>query len=196
MGADRERVVAYFSRVFNKAEKRYCVTRRELLAVVLSVRHFKYYLCGLPFTVRTDHSALQWLVSFREPEGQVARWLEELQAYNFTVVHRAGAQHSNADALSRRPCAADGCHHCERRESREHELCEEEQQKAVRRAEVVDCRELQMVSVGEWRQQQELDPTYSLCISGWSHSRGGHGKRWQDSHRPPRGCGQSSTRCV
>ena len=162
VGADGERVVAYFSRVFNKAEKRYCVTRRELLAVVLSVRHFKYYLCGLPFTVRTDHSALQWLMSFREPEGQVARWLEELQAYNFTVVHRAGAQHSNADALSRRPCAADGCHHCERRESRELELCEEEQQqqqlKAVRRAEVVDCRELQMVSVGEWRQQQELDP--------------------------------------
>ena len=153
VGADGERVVAYFSRVFNKAEKRYCVTRRELLAVVLSVRHFKYYLCGLPFTVRTDHSALQWLMSFREPEGQVARWLEELQAYNFTVVHRAGAQHSNADALSRRPCAADGCHHCERRESREHELCEEEQQqqqlKAVRRAEVVDCRELQMVNVGE-----------------------------------------------
>src|SRR4029434_3872452 len=107
---------------------------------------------GLPFTVRTDHSALQWLMSFREPEGQVARWLEELQAYNFTVVHRAGAQHSNADALSRRACAADGCHHCERRESRELELCEEEQQqqqlKAVRRAEMVDCRELQMVSVG------------------------------------------------
>ena len=41
-----ERVVAYFSRAFNKAERRYCVTRRELLAVVLSIRHFKYYLCG------------------------------------------------------------------------------------------------------------------------------------------------------
>ena len=27
--------------------------------VVLSVRPFKYYLRGLPFTVRTDHSALQ-----------------------------------------------------------------------------------------------------------------------------------------
>ena len=123
VGADRERVVAYFSRVFNKAEKRYCVTRRELLEVGSGAN----------------------ITSFREPEGQVARWLEELQAYNFTVVHRAGAQHSNADALSRRPCAADGCHHCERRESREHELCEEEQQqKSVRQAEVVDCRELQI----------------------------------------------------
>ncbi len=41
---DEERVVAYFSRVFNKSERRYCVTRCELLAVVMAVRHFKYYL--------------------------------------------------------------------------------------------------------------------------------------------------------
>lgn len=34
-GPDTKRVVAYFSRVFNKSERRYCVTRRELLAVVL-----------------------------------------------------------------------------------------------------------------------------------------------------------------
>ncbi|KAF7645993.1 hypothetical protein LDENG_00195090 [Lucifuga dentata] len=59
--------------------------------------------------VRTDHSALQWLMTFKEPEEQVARWLEELQAFNFNVEHRAEARHTNADALSRCPCAADGC---------------------------------------------------------------------------------------
>ena len=75
---------------------------------MLSIRHFRYYLCGLPFTVRTDHSALQWLMTFKEPEGQVARWLEELQAYVFKVEHRAGARHTNADALSWWPCAAEG----------------------------------------------------------------------------------------
>ena len=91
VGPEGERVVAYFSQAFNKAEWRYCVTSRELLAMVLSIRHFKYYLCGLPFVVRTDHSALQWLMSFKEPERQVARWLEELQAYVFEVEHRAGA---------------------------------------------------------------------------------------------------------
>jgi len=67
--------VAYYSRTSNKAERRYCVTRCELLAIVRAVRHFKYYLCGLPFTVRTDHSTLQWLMSFKEPEGQVAQWI-------------------------------------------------------------------------------------------------------------------------
>ena len=158
VGPEGERVVAYFSRAFNKAERRYCVTRRELLAVVLSIRHFKYYLCGLPFTVRTDHSALQWLMSFKEPEGQVARWLEELQAFNFTVEHRAGARHANADALSRRPCATAGCRYCERRETRERELQEEEEDGvAVRRGVEFICRELQTVDVAEWRQQQEQD---------------------------------------
>jgi len=65
-----ERVVGYFSRVFNNAERRYCVTCRELLAVVLSI---KYYLCSQTFTVRTDHSALQWLRTFKEPEGSVGQ---------------------------------------------------------------------------------------------------------------------------
>ncbi|KAL9952487.1 hypothetical protein ACROYT_G039751 [Oculina patagonica] len=39
----------------------------------------------------------------REPQGQVARWLERLQEYDYEVQHRPGKQHSNADSLSRRP---------------------------------------------------------------------------------------------
>jgi len=157
VGPEGERVVAYFSRAFNKHEKRYCVTRRELLAVVLSIRHFRYYLCGLEFLVRTDHSALQWLMTFKEPEGQVARWLEELQAFNFRVEHRAGVRHANADALSRRPCAADGCRFCEKREARERELLEEETGAMEQSVGELMCRALQAVDMAEWKQQQEQD---------------------------------------
>ena len=158
VGPEGERVVAYYSRTFNKAERRYCVTRRELLAVVSAVRHFKYYLCGLTFTVRTDHSALQWLMSFKEPEGQVARWIEELQSYNFAIVHRAGARHTNADALSRRPCSESGCRHCEKREDRERELCtQEESCAALTVAQPAAGSELRGVDAGEWRQRQEED---------------------------------------
>ena len=86
-GQERTRVVAYASRVLSKPERRYCTTRRELLAVVTFVKHFRSYLLGSSFKVRTDHGSLAWLYNFREPEGQLARWLEQLQEYNFTVVH-------------------------------------------------------------------------------------------------------------
>ena len=114
----KEKVVAYFSRILTRSERNYCVTRKELLAVVKSIEHFNYYLYGQKFRVRTDHSALQWLMSFREPQGQLARWLEKLQIYEFTVEHRSGSEHKNADALSRRPCVEENCKQCKRYEER------------------------------------------------------------------------------
>ena len=101
----KERVIAYASRTLSKPERRYCVTRRELLGVVYFVRQFKLFLAGQDFTVRTDHGALTWLMNFKDPEGQMARWLETLQQYNFKIVHRRGRLHTNADALSRLPCS-------------------------------------------------------------------------------------------
>lgn len=65
-----ERVIGYFSKSLNKAERSYCVTRRELLALVMSVRHFNCYLYGRKLTLRTNHSSLRWLKNFKNPEGQ------------------------------------------------------------------------------------------------------------------------------
>ena len=104
---DGERVIAYGSRSLTKAERRYSITRKELLALVYFIKHFKHYLYGCRFTVRTDHSALKWLHSFKEPEGQVARWIQELETYNFQVQHRPGVAHQNTDALSRVPTRED-----------------------------------------------------------------------------------------
>ena len=76
-----ERVVAYGSRLLSKPERQYCVTRRELLAVVFFIDQFHPYLLGYHFLLQTDHGALTWLMNFKEPEGQMARWLEKLQEY-------------------------------------------------------------------------------------------------------------------
>ena len=104
----RERVVAYASRTLSKAERRYCVTRRELLAVVAFTQHFRPYLLGREFLLRTDHGSLTWLQSFKNPKGQLARWLEKLQELNFKIVHRQGISHQNADALSWLTCSQCG----------------------------------------------------------------------------------------
>lgn len=66
------------------------MTCRELLAMVAALWHFRLYMYGQKFLLRTDHSSLTWLLSFKEPEGPIARWLEQLQDYAFTVEHQAG----------------------------------------------------------------------------------------------------------
>ena len=96
-----ERVLGYASRSLSVHEKRYCTTRKELLAVVWFMRYFRPYLYGQEFLVRTDHSSLQWICSFWEPEGQIARWLQIIGEYRFKVQHREGKKHANADGLSR-----------------------------------------------------------------------------------------------
>lgn len=59
--------VAYFSRCLSKHERQYCITKKELLAVVEAIKHFHYYLFGTKFLVRTDHGALSWLRRFKIP---------------------------------------------------------------------------------------------------------------------------------
>lgn len=119
---DGEHPVCYYSRSLTKCERQYCVTRRELLAVVESVRHFHHYLYGTKILIRTDHGALNWLRHFKNPEGQLARWLEVLDTYDYTIQHRAGKLHGNADGLSRRPCTS--CRYCDKRDNNEWETTE------------------------------------------------------------------------
>ena len=114
----QEKVISYFSKCLSRSERQYCTTRKELLAVVLAVKHYHHYLFGQKFTVRTDHGSLQWLMRFKNCEGQIARWIETLSAYTFTVVHRAGRVHNNADSMSRRPCHSDKCKYCDRYEQK------------------------------------------------------------------------------
>ena len=104
-------VLAYASRRLSPRERNYCVTRRELLAVINYLKYFRAYLLGAspPVKIRTDHAALTWLRNIPEPVGQQARWLETMQEYDFVIEHRAGRSHSKADGMSRDPCHNNRC---------------------------------------------------------------------------------------
>ena len=60
----RERAIAYGNEVLTKEEKRYCVTQRELLAVVHFVKQYRHYLSCRKFLVRTDNGAPSYLLKF------------------------------------------------------------------------------------------------------------------------------------
>ena len=136
----QEKVVAYASRALTKSERKYCVTRKELLAVVHFVKYYCHYLYGKRSTVRTDHDSLRWLLNFKNPEGQLAKWIEVLSTYDMEIHHRPGAQHKNADALSRHSCGQ-----CRGKEmkatlsalSNENETNEQQQQDCVLRNETL-----------------------------------------------------------
>ena len=101
--------------MLSASQRKYCTTNKELLAVVMAIELFKYYLTGRHFTVVTDHASITWLRNFKEPEGVVVRWITRLQPFDFKIVHWPGKHHSHANGLSRRtsrPCKRDTCPEC------------------------------------------------------------------------------------
>ena len=73
---------------------------------------FRSYLRGARFTLWTDHKSLVWLHRFKDTEGMMSRWLHSLQQFQFSIVHRPGKDHGNADGLSRAPSSP--CRQCTR----------------------------------------------------------------------------------
>ena len=101
--------VAFASQVLTPVQRRYCTTRKELLAIVVFTRQFRYHLLGRHFMLRTDHGSLAWLCRFKEPTGQLGRWLEELSQFDMAICHRPGVKHTNADSVSRIGSATATC---------------------------------------------------------------------------------------
>ena len=54
--------------------------------------------------IRTDHAPLRSVLKAKDPEGQLARWIEFLSTFDFEIQYRLGQRHQSADALSCRPC--------------------------------------------------------------------------------------------
>lgn len=84
------RVISYAGNALLPPQQKYCTTRKELLALIKFTRQFRHYLLGRQFYVRTDHNSLVWLTRFKNVQGQLARWLEELSQYDMVILHRPG----------------------------------------------------------------------------------------------------------
>ena len=98
-----DHVIAYFSKKFNSVEYRYGASDKELLSMMRAIEHFKVYLWGRKFTIRTDCKALTHFKNLKVTSARHGRWRTMLGEYNFDVVHIAGKEHVEADFLSRMP---------------------------------------------------------------------------------------------
>ena len=99
--------VAFALRFLDSVEDRYSINELELLGVLWSIEHFKYYLYGKPFTVITDHRAL--LSIMRENRAnksynrRLTRRVDRLLPFDFTIDHLPGSKMGLNDYISRDP---------------------------------------------------------------------------------------------
>ncbi len=96
-----ELAVAYLSRKLLPREQKYAAVEKECLAIVWAIDSLKHYLSGTTFEIVTDHNPLTWLNQMQSKNQRLLRWCLALQPYNFSIKHRSGKQHGNADGLSR-----------------------------------------------------------------------------------------------
>src|SRR5271154_828380 len=97
--------VAYLSKALSAAERNYEIYDKEMLAIMTALGEWRHYLLSTkePIEIFTDHKNITY---FRKPQSlnrRQARWVMELQDYNYEITHRAGKLNTCADALSRRP---------------------------------------------------------------------------------------------
>ncbi|UYV69358.1 hypothetical protein LAZ67_6003312 [Cordylochernes scorpioides] len=95
--------VQYFSRTLRPHEINYSISELECLAIVESVEKFRIYLMGRKFTIFSDHHALQWLKTIKNPSGRLFRWSLRLSSYEYEVRYIKGKLQYEADLLSRNP---------------------------------------------------------------------------------------------
>ena len=96
--------IAFMSKSWNEAERNYEIYDKEMLAVMQGFYEWSHYLRGYnaEIEVLTDHQNLTY---FRKPQNfnrRQARWILDLQEYNFTIKHQSGKSNTKADLLSRR----------------------------------------------------------------------------------------------
>lgn len=93
--------VRYASRTFTKGESNKSVIEQELLAIHWALDHFKPYIYGRKFLVRSDHRPLVYLFGMKNPSSKLTRLRLDLEEYDFQVEYIKGSENVGADALSR-----------------------------------------------------------------------------------------------
>ena len=95
------RFISLMSKALSPSQRNYCVTKKELLAIVLALKYFREWIWGKHFTLLTDHRSLVYLLSSRQENRMLANWAEYLLEHDFEVIHCPGILHILPDYLSR-----------------------------------------------------------------------------------------------
>jgi hypothetical protein len=99
--------IAFFSRPVAPQHWSLAAYERELIGLVLAVRHWRPYLWGRRFVVKTDHYSLKYLLDQRLATIPQHHWVGKLLGFDFAVEYKSSVSNTVVDALSRRDTEED-----------------------------------------------------------------------------------------
>jgi len=95
----------FYSRTLSETERRYTILEQEALAVIEALRHWRHYLLGKEFVLKTDSEPLKFILARDRATGRSAakltRWALTLAEFDFKAEHVKGKDNPVADCLSR-----------------------------------------------------------------------------------------------
>ena len=95
--------LAFFSKGFAKTTSCRSAFNRELTSIFLSVKHFKHFVRGRTFFIRTDHKALVNAINNGQGEHSIneQKMINYVKEYGPIMQHIPGSANPVADTLSR-----------------------------------------------------------------------------------------------
>ena len=99
------RPVAFFSRTLQGSELGCASVEKEAQAIIESVRHWRHYLSGRHFSIKTDQRSVSYMFDKRQKNkiknDKIMRWRMELSCFDFDIIYRPGKDNIPPDTLSR-----------------------------------------------------------------------------------------------
>ena len=91
--------IAFCSKTYIPAERNYTTTEQEMLAIVHALSEWRCYLEGSQVCLNTDHNPLTYFTSVPTLSRRMARWVEILAPYDYTIKYVSG-RHNVADPVN------------------------------------------------------------------------------------------------
>ena len=98
-----EKPIAYFSKKLTGGQLKYSTIEKELLSLILALKHFETYVNAgpSPLKVFSDHNPLKYINKFKNKNKRLMNWSLLLQDFNITIEHVKGKDNVIAAYLSR-----------------------------------------------------------------------------------------------
>ncbi|GBG59803.1 hypothetical protein CBR_g54905 [Chara braunii] len=97
------RPVEYMSKKMRSQKLAKSTYEKKLYAVYKALTHWRHYLLGRFFILRTDHQTLRWMRTQPVLSDALKRWNEVIEQYDFDPQYLKGEYNKVADALLWRP---------------------------------------------------------------------------------------------